>query len=144
LSALHANHPLPPGRSLALISVKGWVNPMAIVWLEGLGQLKSSEIRNRTCDLWVCSIAPQPTLLLLASKLKNDINNFSWNTVVGSVHSSTCYCDWPQSSPMSTLVICVCLDKANLTRTMQFSLIRITWKECDRDHTIVWTYNKRF
>jgi hypothetical protein len=42
LSALRAVHPLPPGRFLVLISVRGSVDPRAIVRLEGLGQLKKS------------------------------------------------------------------------------------------------------
>jgi hypothetical protein len=40
LSALRAVHPLPLGRFLVLIFVRGWVDPVAILRLEGLGQLK--------------------------------------------------------------------------------------------------------
>jgi hypothetical protein len=42
LSALRAGRPLPPGRFLVLISVRGRADPRAIVRLEGLGQLKKS------------------------------------------------------------------------------------------------------
>jgi hypothetical protein len=42
LSALHTGRPLPPGRFLLLISVRGLVDPRAMVRLEGLGQLKNS------------------------------------------------------------------------------------------------------
>jgi hypothetical protein len=53
LSDLCPSRPLPPGRFLVLISVGGWVDPRAIVWLEGLCQSKKSDdlIGNRTCDL---------------------------------------------------------------------------------------------
>jgi hypothetical protein len=66
LSALSAGRPLPPGRFLVVISVRRWVNPRAIVRLEGLGKLKKSNdvIRNGTRDLPACSIVPQPTALL--------------------------------------------------------------------------------
>jgi hypothetical protein len=41
LSALLASYPLPPGRFLVLISIRGWVDPKALLWLEGFGKLKN-------------------------------------------------------------------------------------------------------
>jgi hypothetical protein len=64
LSALRASHPLPSGRFLVLISVRGWVDPMVIVWLEGLGELKIIHpIKTQTHDLPACSTMFQPTTL---------------------------------------------------------------------------------
>jgi hypothetical protein len=61
LSALRSGRRLPSGRFLVLNSVRSWVDPRAILWLEGLGQLKKSNdlIGNRTSDLPACSIVPQ-------------------------------------------------------------------------------------
>jgi hypothetical protein len=55
LSALCTGRPLPPGRFPVLIAVRGWADPRAIVWLEGVGQLKnpmtSSGIKTVTFQL---------------------------------------------------------------------------------------------
>jgi hypothetical protein len=68
--SLTPRSPFTPGRFLALISVRGLVDPGAIVRLEGLGKLKKIHlIGTRTCDLPVCSIVPQLTTLLRRTSL---------------------------------------------------------------------------
>jgi hypothetical protein len=58
-SALCAGHSLPPGTFLVLISVRDWIEPRAIVRLEGLGEIKnpiiSSGIEPATFRLQECS-----------------------------------------------------------------------------------------
>jgi hypothetical protein len=79
LSALRASSPLPPGRFLVLISVRGWVDLRAITWLEGLGKLKKIHlIGTRTRNLPACSIVPQPTTLPRASLIRTAHNLGLW------------------------------------------------------------------
>jgi hypothetical protein len=64
MSALCVGRFLPPEKSLVLIFVRGWVDPVAIVRLEGLSKLKdSTSSGTRTGDLPACGIVPQPTKL---------------------------------------------------------------------------------
>jgi hypothetical protein len=46
LSALRNRRLLLPGRTLVLISLKGWVDPRAIVRQEGLGKMKNPIISS--------------------------------------------------------------------------------------------------
>jgi hypothetical protein len=66
--------PYAPERLLIIIYVTDWVDPMAIVRLEGLGKLKKSSdlIWNRTRDLPACSRVPHPTIIRCARCLQGN------------------------------------------------------------------------
>jgi hypothetical protein len=93
LSALSAGRPLPPGRFLVLISVRGWVNIRAIVRLEGLGQLK-----NPTSSSGIGPAATFPLVAYIQSW--KEIRHFVSGRQFGSVlphDSNTCItsrCEW--------------------------------------------------
>jgi hypothetical protein len=72
LSALISGRPLPPGRFLVLISVKGRVDPRAIVRVEGIGQLRNPNTSSRI----------EPTTFLL-DKIDNIISQI-WATEADS------------------------------------------------------------
>jgi hypothetical protein len=60
---------LPQEDSWYSFLLRGWVNPGALVLLEGYQLKKSNDlIGNRTRDLQDCSIVPQPTTLPLAPR----------------------------------------------------------------------------
>jgi hypothetical protein len=62
-SVLRAGRPLPPGRLLVLISVRGWVDLRAIVRQEVLGQLKNA----------ILSAGIEPSTFRLVTKCLNQL-----------------------------------------------------------------------
>jgi hypothetical protein len=64
LSALRVGLPLPSRKIPGTHSVRGCVDPRAIVRLEGLGQLKKPHLTGtRSRDLPACGVVLQPTTL---------------------------------------------------------------------------------
>jgi hypothetical protein len=84
LSVLCSSGPLPPGRFLVLISVRGWVAGRVIMRLEELGQLKRSNdlIGDLTRDLPACIIVSQPTTLQLSQNVLVKYGNLIFPTHV--------------------------------------------------------------
>jgi hypothetical protein len=87
--ALRVFRPLPPGRFIVLISVRGWVDLRVIVRLEGLGKLRKVHlIRIRSHELPACSIVLQPTTLPRAPFL-SDIFQYCQNLQVFKTRKTT-------------------------------------------------------
>jgi hypothetical protein len=85
--ALRAGCSLPPGRFVVLISVRGWVDPRAVVRLERLGQKRNSII--------LCGIEPATFLLLKI--------HFDCLTTLSSAWSVSDF--WPQTSGFTPRVV---------------------------------------
>jgi hypothetical protein len=85
LSALCASLPLPPGRFLVLISVRGWLDPMCHSAARRIRSIeKFSDLTgNQTHDLPICSTVTQPTTQPRAPfYCLTIVNQCQWHTML--------------------------------------------------------------
>jgi hypothetical protein len=104
MSALRAGRSLPPKNIPGTLSVRGWVDPRAIVQLEGLGKSKISNdlIGNWTRDLQACNIVPRcrDSVLGIVNGYKMDGRGVGVRVPVWSrIFSSPCCQDRLWGSP---------------------------------------------
>jgi hypothetical protein len=119
LSALCTSRLYPQEIFLVLISVRGWVDPRAIVWPEGMKN-SSDSIGNRSRNLPVCSVVPQPLRHRMPPKgaqCWREIwcNERTWNRWTNCWHMLYCY----------TCSICTIRDNTDRVKASTLSRMKV-------------------